>query len=576
MTPERWQQIEKLYHSAREHGAGVLAETDPEIRREVERLLAQDSEGKLLDRNALELLEQFTDTDLQPVKAQRFAGQIISHYRIEEKIGAGGMGVVYKAVDTKLGRQVALKFLPPHLSDDEELKRRLSDEARAASALDHPNIVVIHDIDETPDGDLFIAMAYHEGVTLRQRIKDGLSLAESLRIARQIASGLAKAHEHGIVHRDIKPGNVIVAKDGIARIIDFGLAKSGEVTATAEGTARGTPLYMSPEQATGGALDARTDLWSLGAVLFQMIAGTPPFRGETQLQLLHAVVHDEPPRLREAQPGVPEAVDGIVQRALQKDLTKRYASAAEMAADLSAALSELESPISKLVGLRPAYAIAASVVVLLAAGVSFWLFQRSEKRHWAREQAIPEIGRLKEKNQPVAAFKLMREAQKHLPGDAELGQIAEGITHAVSVQSMPGASVEIQDYLTPGEPWFPLGTAPLKNVRIPSGYLRWRVAKPGAGEYVGAPVHKDIRDLSGNSISRWIPWRHLRKEWSLCRRVRPLVSSFRLETWDPLIFRRSIWTDSRSRTGNTRSLSIRADTRSGSTGRRSFFVTARS
>jgi serine/threonine protein kinase len=212
MTPGRWQQIEELYHSVRERGVGVLVDTDPELRREVERLLAQDSDGKILDRPAVELLEEFTATARSPGGPLGFAGQTVSHYNIREEIGAGGMGVVYKALDTKLDRLVALKFLPPHLSHDKELKRRLSDEARAASALDHPNIVVIHDIDETPGGDVFIAMAFHDGATLREKIASGMQVQEALRIARQIASGLARAHEHGIFHRDIKPSNVIVAK----------------------------------------------------------------------------------------------------------------------------------------------------------------------------------------------------------------------------------------------------------------------------------------------------------------------------------------------------------------------------
>jgi eukaryotic-like serine/threonine-protein kinase len=324
MTPERLRQIEELYHSARERGVGVLEDTDPELRREVERLLAQDSDGRILDRPAAELLEEFTATDHALGQPLSFAGQTVSHYNISEEIGAGGMGVVYKALDTRLGRLVALKFLPPYLSHDNELRRRLSDEARAASALDHPNIVVIHDIDETPGGDVFIAMTFHEGVTLREKIASGLPVQEALRIARQVASGLAKAHEHGIFHRDIKPSNVIVAKDGVARIIDFGLARSSDVTATVDGTARGTPLYMSPEQASGMIVDFRTDLWSLGAVLYEMLAGKPAFRGDTQLQVMHSVVHDEPPILHEIQPELPTAIGAIVSHALQKDPARRY------------------------------------------------------------------------------------------------------------------------------------------------------------------------------------------------------------------------------------------------------------
>jgi len=356
MSPERFRQLEGLYHAAREgtpeERAALLAQTDSELRRDLESLLAQASGSEFLDRPALqsaaELLDDSTITHL--------AGKTVSHYRVLEMLGAGGMGVVYKAFDTKLDRPVALKFLAPHLRHNEGLKRRLKDEARAASTLDHPNIVVIHDIDETPDGDLFIAMAFHEGATLRDRIRDapgGLPVAEALQIARQIATGLATAHERGLIHRDIKPGNVIVARDGVARIIDFGLAKSADTTATVDGAARGTPLYMSPEQASGRPLDLRTDLWSLGAVIYEMLAGKPVFRGETQLQVMSAVVNGEPPALREARPGLPVSVEAIVTRALQKDAAKRYQSAAEMARDLSEALAGGNSANAPRLAVQP-------------------------------------------------------------------------------------------------------------------------------------------------------------------------------------------------------------------------------
>ncbi len=345
MSPERFRRLEELYHAARqgtpEERATLLAQTDSELRRELELLLAQPSRGEFLDRpaiqNAPDLLEDSTIAHL--------AGQTISHYRILEVLGAGGMGVVYKAFDTKLNRYVALKFLPPHLRRNEGVKRRLEQEARAASAMDHPNIVVIHDIDETADGDLFIAMAFHEGATLRDRIvaaPGGLPVAEALQIARQIATGLAKAHQRGILHRDIKPGNVIVAKDGIVRIIDFGLAKSSDTAAAAEDSPHGTPLYMSPEQASGKPVDRRTDLWSLGAVLYEMLAGKPAFRGESQHQVTHAVLHEEPPTLREERPGLPVAVEDIVARALQKDPARRYQTAEEMVRDLSMVLAGLD------------------------------------------------------------------------------------------------------------------------------------------------------------------------------------------------------------------------------------------
>jgi serine/threonine protein kinase len=499
MDSERWKQIDSLLQSALERSPEErdaflrhACAGDQALEREVRSLLASQQEARsFLESPAIEVAAR-------AITQSGLAGQSVSHYKILEMLGAGGMGVVYKAFDTKLDRLVALKFLPPHLRHDDELKRRLTEEARAASALDHPNIVAIHAIDEVPGGDLFIAMAFHEGATLRDRIgRDeigaGLPVAEALQIARQIASGLARAHERGIFHRDIKPSNVMVAKDGITRIIDFGLAKSSAATVTLDGSTKGTPLYMSPEQSSGKAVDFRTDLWSLGAVLYEMLAGTPPFPGEQHLQIMHAIVHDAPLRLREVRPDLPPEIDLIVLRALEKDPAKRYQSAAEMVRDLSAVLTALDAPAREPFVFRPAYAIPALVLIVVVAGVSVWFYQRSEKRHWAREQGIPEIARLSSENKPLAAFLMAQMARKYLPDDPQLVKIAEGLTHVASVRSSPpGASVEIKDYLSPGDPWFPLGTTPLENIKIPTGYLRWRVSKAGVGEIFGAPITEDV------------------------------------------------------------------------------------
>jgi tetratricopeptide (TPR) repeat protein len=376
MDPERWKRIDSLLHAALERPPAEREEFlrkacagDEGLEQEVQSLLASDQQaGSFLDSPApaAELLE------LDESTVTHLAGQTISHYKVLEMLGAGGMGVVYKAFDTKLNRLVALKFLPPHLRHNDELKRRLKEEARAASTLDHPNIVVIHDIDEAPGGDLFIAMAFHEGVTLRARIAAekngaGLPVAEALHIARQIASGLAKAHERGILHRDIKPGNVIVAKDGVTRIIDFGLAKSSDAEASLDGSTKGTPLYMSPEQASGKALDCRTDLWSLGAVLYEMLAGRPPFTGDGHLPIMHAIVHDSPPRLRELRPDLAAEIDRIVSRALEKEPAKRYQSAAQMVGELSGALNATDASARAPISWRAANAIRAKVIAPAAA-----------------------------------------------------------------------------------------------------------------------------------------------------------------------------------------------------------------
>ncbi len=219
-------------------------------------------------------------------------GKSISHYKILEKIGGGGMGVVYKAQDLKLDRFVALKFLPPHLTSSNDEKQRFIHEAKAASALQHSNIYTIHEIDETEDGQIFICMDYYEGETLDKRIKEKpLPIEEATDIAIQIAQGLAKAHEKEIVHRDIKPANIMLTADGVIKILDFGLAKlSKQTKLTKEGTTLGTIAYMSPEQTRGDAVDARSDIWSLGIILYEMITGQLPFKGDYDQAVMYGII----------------------------------------------------------------------------------------------------------------------------------------------------------------------------------------------------------------------------------------------------------------------------------------------
>ncbi len=223
-------------------------------------------------------------------------GQTVSHYRIVERLGGGGMGVVYKAVDTRLNRTVALKFLSADQIRDADAAARFRQEAQSASALDHPNICTVFEIDDAPDGQTFIAMAHYEGETLKQRIERGpLSVGDAVGIARQIAQGLAKAHSAGIVHRDIKPANLIVTTDGIVKILDFGIAKApGQEELTRTGTTLGTLSYMAPEQLSGAGTDHRVDLWALGAVLHEMLAGQPPFGRDDPTALVSAILARDP------------------------------------------------------------------------------------------------------------------------------------------------------------------------------------------------------------------------------------------------------------------------------------------
>ncbi len=262
------------------------------------------------------------------------AGDTVSRYRILGSLGAGGMGVVYRAEDTRLNRPVALKFLAKEELGEAERLRFLN-EARAAAAVRHPNICPIYDVDEV-DGQIFIAMAYVEGTTLSRRAAKGpMELVEACRIGAQVAAGLEAAHRQGIVHRDIKGGNIIVDADGHVSILDFGLAlRLGATRLTDAGNAVGTPAYMSPEQTLGRAVDFRTDIWSLGVLLFEMVTGTLPFRREHQAAISYAIVHDQTPAVASLRPAAPPELRRLIERALQKEPGERWESAGAMAEEL--------------------------------------------------------------------------------------------------------------------------------------------------------------------------------------------------------------------------------------------------
>jgi eukaryotic-like serine/threonine-protein kinase len=263
-------------------------------------------------------------------------GSTISHYKILEQLGAGGMGVVYKAHDTRLDRPVALKFLPGHLTQDPHAKHRFVQEAKGASALQHNNICTVHDIDETSDGKMFIVMDCYDGESLKEIIaRAPVPLDEAVSIAKQVAQGLQKAHEKGIVHRDIKPGNIILTRDGVAKILDFGLAKlANQTRTTKEGAVVGTPLYMSPEQVRGENVDSRSDLWSLGVILFEMLTGRPPFAAEHYESLMYCILNQDPPAPSSLRPGIPAGIDAVVFRLLNKNPAERYQSALDLCSDL--------------------------------------------------------------------------------------------------------------------------------------------------------------------------------------------------------------------------------------------------
>jgi eukaryotic-like serine/threonine-protein kinase len=259
-------------------------------------------------------------------------GQTVSHYRVLSQLGGGGMGVVYEAEDVNLGRHVALKFLPPETETDPGALDRFQREARAASALNHPNICTIYEIDETETGLLFISMAYYQGATLNEIIKKDAPLPLTMvqDYTLQIADGLAHAHDNGVVHRDIKPANIFVTQQRRIKILDFGIAQVAAESLTQSGAVMGTVSYMSPEQASGQRVDSRSDLFSVGVMLYEMLSGRQPFTGESQYALFSAIQNDEPISIASLRTDLPEPWIDMINKLLQKNPADRYQSCAEL------------------------------------------------------------------------------------------------------------------------------------------------------------------------------------------------------------------------------------------------------
>jgi serine/threonine protein kinase/Tol biopolymer transport system component len=360
LNPEHWQQVKTVFAGALERVGAERAAfldqvcaSDSQLRTEVESLLRSYGQaGSFMEAPAVALAAESLLGEQQKLTT----GQQVKHYEIVAPLGEGGMGEVYLAKDTTLGRRVALKVLPAFVGSDPDRLRRFKQEARSASALNHPNVCVIHEVGETGDGRPFIAMEHIEGETLRQRMNERiLKLGDVLDIAIQIAAALAAAHEQGIVHRDIKPENIMIRRDGYVKVFDFGLAKlterrhePGSITMStllansSPGTVMGTAAYMSPEQARGVQIDERTDIWSLGVVLYEMISGRPPFVGQTPTDVVVAIVEHEPPSLSQFSESVPPELERIVRKALRKDTNERYQIVKEMAIDLRSLRRDLD------------------------------------------------------------------------------------------------------------------------------------------------------------------------------------------------------------------------------------------
>jgi eukaryotic-like serine/threonine-protein kinase len=380
MSPEAedlYERARALHSEARPAFLQDACHDDPQLREELVSLLeqAEAAEG---------FFERLSDAVFPPSVPDRNVGRTVGHYQIMSCIGAGGMGTVYRALDTRLNREVALKFLSVHLSAHRVAQERLLAEARAAASLEHPNVCVVHEIGETDDCRPYIVMALCEGETLKEKLRLGpLDPAEVVEIATQTARGLAAAHARGIIHRDVKPGNVMLGTGGTVTLLDFGLAKVADLTIAGPGMTPGTLAYMSPEQARGDPVDQRTDLWSLGVVFYEMLTGTRPFRGASDHALFQAILHDEPEPISQQRPETPEPLRRIVERLLRKDPDARYGEAEDLLADLA------QGRLSAASRRRRALLAGAAIALVALVGVAFWQAGRGREPEGASIAVLP-------------------------------------------------------------------------------------------------------------------------------------------------------------------------------------------
>lgn len=494
MDAARWEQVraafENVIELAPDERAARLVKltaTDPEVARWVEALLAGDARAE----ERLRALESALSP--QPPSPARdpfgLSGSIVSHFRVLEVLGAGGMGVVYRAEDVRLGRSVALKFLLPEFSLDPQAKARFLREAQAAARLEHPNLCNVHEAGETDDGRLLLAMSYYAGETLKTRLaREGtIPVKQAVEITAQVARGLAYAHDAGVVHHDLKPANLILTPDGVARILDFGLAKARDsLTLTPPGVVMGTLAYMSPEQLAGDRSDARTDQWSLGVVLFEMLTGRPPTRGGNHADAIHDATAGG------ARPSSPSHVARapiarVVERLLQDDPRRRYENAHALVADLTAlqhpkpdAVAPASQGSARRKELRTLLYAAVALVVLSLVALSVWALKRERDRRWLVEEIVPRIEKRLDVADWESAYALVREAEARVPRSRELAELWPRISWRVTIQSEPaGAKVFRRAYTATDTTWEELGRTPLVNVRVPYGLSRLRLELAG-------------------------------------------------------------------------------------------------
>jgi predicted Ser/Thr protein kinase len=433
-------------------------------------------------------------------------GQTISHYRIVQKIGQGGMGVIYLAHDTTLDRKVAVKFLTESFKLDEAARKRFMREAKSAAALDHPYICSIHESGEV-EGQSYIVMEYVEGQTLKDRLARGeVPLKDAMQWSVEIAEALAVAHEKGVIHRDLKPSNIMISRAGHAKVMDFGLAKqlyampesgSQEETLTEltrEGTTAGTIPYMSPEQVQGKVIDLRSDLFSFGIVIYEMLTNVKPFKRDSGFKTADAIVREDPAPISEYRDDAPQPLLTLVNKLLAKKPEDRFQQAREVVADLQRVIDETFG--QQIIITRPAFAgirkalrkpVYLIPLIIILAGIAYFSVQgviTYQKGKWAREVAPKEVERLIGQGRPIAADRLLKEAVRYAPNSRELDGLNIGIhKDSVSIHTIPpGADIYIGDYsdvsdIDPSS-WELLGSSPLA-ANLPIGNHRFRIVKEG-------------------------------------------------------------------------------------------------
>jgi eukaryotic-like serine/threonine-protein kinase len=425
--------------------------------------------------------------------AQLALGEALGPYRIVQKLGRGGMAEVYSALDTRLGRTVAIKVLRTEFAHQDDFRHRFEREGRAISALNHPHICSLYDVGEH-NGLSYLVMEYLEGETLAELLRNGrLPFERVLQYAIEIADALRTAHSHGIVHRDLKPSNIIISESGV-KVLDFGLAKlsdravAGDMEATltqtagtSAGTILGTVAYMSPEQAEGKPLDARSDIFSLGVVLYEMLCEQRPFRGESTIATLAAILRETPQPPTRFRPELPAALDEIVLRCLEKAPEARYGSAQDVHAALELCRRAITARNGSRLGRPAAVGIALATVSIAAALGVRWAVHLS-RAHWAERTAPAEISRLVIANRRLAAVRVLKDAEKYAPASPDLLLLKETLA-PVSLPigtTPPGAEIYLSDYSNDdASAWQFLGRSPLQTQTLPAGYYRIRVIKQG-------------------------------------------------------------------------------------------------